>query len=245
MAQFLILLAILLSLYLGVKVFLQANPAHLATFIRRMIGALLCVVALFLLTTGRFAFLAIPVGLAGIAIYMTGRLSLFGGGSSPRSPRPQNGSRVRSKRFEMTLDHDSGQIDGKILQGEYQGQWLSGLNNQALETVYNEVAAKADSDLESLSLIEAYLDSVFPSWREDFHAHPRDGEGAPSSSGPITKEQAYEILGLAPGASESAIRDAHRALMMKVHPDRGGSTFLAAKINEAKDVLLSDHSSAS
>ena len=102
--------------------------------------------------------------------------------------------------------------------------------------------AEVEGDAESLALLDAYLDRRFPTWRETGEGDVGAGQGGAAGSGAMDQQQAYEILGLAPGASPTEIREAHRRLMKRAHPDNGGSTFLAAKVNEAKDVLLRDHS---
>ena len=96
-------------------------------------------------------------------------------------------------------------------------------------------------DAESVALFESYLDRRFPAWRQDAQGHPAGGQGRAASSGKMTDEEAYQILGLQPGASRDEIGRAHRALMKKLHPDQGGSTYLAARVNEAKDTLLRTH----
>jgi hypothetical protein len=137
----------------------------------------------------------------------------------------------------MRLDHDSGTMTGRVLRGEHTGASLDDLDNAAVLKLAEEVAGEGDS----AALLEAYLDRRIPGWRENVEpdANPRSGGAA--DAGPMTDQQAYEILGLLPGATEAEIRAAHRRLMKAVHPDQGGSTFLAAKINQAKDRLLGKH----
>ena len=151
-----------------------------------------------------------------------------------RAPSGARRSTVRSAMLEMELDHESGDMDGTVLTGEQEGARLSALNEAQLLELLQAVSA----DGESAALLEAYLDRRMPGWREDAQSYTGAGQGGATGSGPMTKEEAYQILGLAPGASGQDIREAHRRLMKRLHPDSGGSTFLASKINEAKEVLL-------
>ncbi|NVK44482.1 MAG: DnaJ domain-containing protein [Oceanospirillaceae bacterium] len=145
-----------------------------------------------------------------------------------------NSSRVQTAILDMSLDHDSGVMHGTILQGPLSGRTLGGLS----EPEFLELLQYCRSqDAESARLLEAYLDRRFGErWRSD---DPGDEQThSPEPDGTLSEQEAYAILGLAPGASEEAIISAHRRLMQKLHPDRGGSDYLAARINEAKERLL-------
>lgn len=146
-------------------------------------------------------------------------------------------SRVRSAMIEMELDHDTGAMDGTVLAGSMTGRRLGTLDEAALAALLQECRR---SDPDGVRLLEAYLDRRSPGWREhaqtDEHTRP-GGEAA----GAMSEEEAYQILGLAPGAGPDEIRRAHRALMKKLHPDQGGSTYLAARVNQAKEILLGRH----
>jgi hypothetical protein len=154
-----------------------------------------------------------------------------GTGSAQKSPGQT--ARVETVDLEVELEHDTGAIRGRVRKGAFAGRDFESLTPAEMAHLWQDCRF---SDPQSAQVLEAYLDRAHPTWREDLER--TEGTGAGSSGGGMTRAQALEVLGLKEGAGEDDIRRAHRELMMKMHPDRGGSTFLAAKINEAKDVLL-------
>ncbi|MEP4768441.1 MAG: DnaJ domain-containing protein [Roseibium sp.] len=227
----------LVLLVLGVAAargFVQANPAALAQSLRTYAGIFLLVLSVVFAFTGRIA-LAIPAFGFGVSLLGLARMRRVSGYNPQKSSGQQ--SRVRTAMLEMDLDHDTGDLSGTILAGGYQGRRLDDLSDDDLEAFWQETA----SDDQSRKLVEAYLDRRLAGWRENFEPDGADRQGSATSSGPMTNEEAYQILGLSPVAGDAEIRTAHRRLMKRVHPDQGGSSFLAAKINEAKDTLLRRH----
>jgi hypothetical protein len=156
-------------------------------------------------------------------------------GGGPRAPTGQT-TRVATEWVEMELDHDTGAMRGRVLKGSRAGKSLDALTDDQAIAFYAE-AAGADS--ETARLLEAYLDRrIGADWRSKAsqREQPRDRSRSASA---MSREEAWRVLGLQAGAPEDDIRAAHRRLILNLHPDRGGSDYLAAKINEAKDVLLS------
>jgi hypothetical protein len=159
---------------------------------------------------------------------MLGRLS-----KAARGPSRGRHSEVKTRYVAMTLHHDSGDMDGEVLEGEFVGRRLSGLTQEEIVMIWRE----ARRDDQSVKVLEAYLDRTYgESWGDSGTA---DGSRQTAPGGPMSLEEAYKILGLGPGASEQEIGQRHRDLMKKMHPDHGGSDYLASRINEAKDTLLS------
>jgi hypothetical protein len=174
------------------------------------------------------------LGVGALALLGLWPLSRPFGGRTQKSPGQV--SRVRSAFLEMELDHDSGAMRGRILAGKHEGVTLDALDVATL------VGLLPDIDQESQALLAAYLDRRVPGWREHAQANTATGQGsAPHATGPMTQQEAYQVLGLQPGANDAEISRAHRTLMKKLHPDQGGSTYLAARVNEAKDILLRRH----
>jgi hypothetical protein len=142
-----------------------------------------------------------------------------------------NTSQVQSAFLSMTLDHDTGHLDGQVVQGRFSGRALSNLSFEDLMTFASDV----QSDPESAALLESFLDRAHPDWRERGSASSKPS--APNSM-MMSEDEALQILGLAKGANTDEIKAAYRRLMAQVHPDKGGTDYLAAKINAAKDFLL-------
>ena len=242
----LLVLIVLLSRW-----FAMANPSSLAKWVKWGFIATGAAATIFLGVTGKANLAFIPLALTGLPWLMS-RIA-----AGRMNPHPTAGSRsdVETPYLRMTLDHDSGAMEGSVLQGRHAGRRLDELSEPQLLDLLDECSLRDD---EGRRLLEAYLDRTLGAdWRERAeeraaHTHAGAGTGAGTGQGwgrksagsksagrtPMTREEAYEILGLSPGAREDEIKEAHRALMRKLHPDHGGSNYLAAKINQAKELLL-------
>ncbi len=222
-------------------------PASLARIVRYTGGGLLSIAALVLLLTGRMG-LAIPAAVAAFALFQ-GKLSGLASfarnipGAARFGGRPSSGQKsdIETAWLSMWLDHDTGQMGGRIRQGVLAGARLEQLSLDDLLSLRTELIA----DTESLRLLDSFIERVHGqsagekgSGDTGNKAGAGDKSANRSNGGGMTREEALDVLGLSPGASVEDIKQAHRSLMQKVHPDRGGSSYLATKLNQAKDLLL-------
>lgn len=214
----------------AIRAFNQANPATMAHRLRLAAGYGALAGALIMVVRGGLAY-AFPLAAFGWWL-LDGSRSIGWGGWQGRPSGGQT-SRVMTDHLEMELDHATGAMRGRILKGFFAGREIEDLKPVELAHLWQDCRYV---DPASAQLVEAYLDRVHPTWREDMARSEQERPRGPD--GRMSEEEALDILGLEPGASEAVIRQAHRELMLKLHPDRGGSTYLAAKINEAKDTLL-------
>ena len=224
----------LLTLVIGLwvlHVISKADPKIAARVMKAGGGLLSLALAVFLGLRGEIG-IAIPLGAFGLGLL--GWLPFGPAGFSQRT-RKSSGQRshVRAAFLEMELDHDTGDMNGLIVAGRHQGVTLDRLGVEAL------VGLLAEFDDESRALLMAYLDRREPAWRENAQGDAAARRSV--SSGKMTEQEAYQIIGLEPGANAEAVGLAHRTLMKKFHPDQGGTTYLAARINEAKEILLRRH----
>ena len=231
MSATVLLVALLLVLLGAAMIFLRADPARLASGMRTLGPVLLALIGVTVLLVGR-------QGIGGLIL--SAALAWYGSMRMKRPTtklEPGKHSTVRTAALEMELDHDTGNLEGLVLAGRHEGKMLGTMSLAELQQLYRELPG----DPESRQLLATYLDGRFPVWRKDAEANGGEGLGVSPGSGAMTKEEAYKILGLEAGAAAADVRKAHRRLMQRLHPDIGGTSFLAARINEAKDVLLSNH----
>lgn len=217
------------------KVFVRTDAAAVAKAVKIVGGILALGAAALLAARGRFDMALLLGGFGAWA------LGWWNGAALPwRRAGRANGrfSRIRSAMIEMEIDHATGALGGSVLAGSHAGRSLSDLDQSGLRKVYEECST---FDPEGVALLEAYLDRRFSGWRENAQ---RDGDTRThthAQTGAMSKDEAYQVLGLQPGASVDEIRHAYRTLMKKLHPDQGGTAHLAARVNEAREILLSRH----
>jgi hypothetical protein len=224
-------LILLFLLVQGIKRFARMDAAAAARLVRQGGGVLGMIGALLLLLRGR-------IGLAATVASMMANFAGWrttGAGPTPfrnvgGGARPGRASTARSAMVEMRLDHDSGAMTGRVLAGAYAGRAVETLSRPELVSLRQELML---DDPDGARLLEAYLDRRFAGWRE-----ADQGERQRRAGGAMSRREALEVLGLAEGAGAADIIRAHRTLMKKFHPDHGGSTTLAARVNQAKDVLM-------
>jgi hypothetical protein len=222
------IVALLAALW-GWAAYARLRPAMRAEVLRWGLGGGAALLTVGLAVARRMD-LAAFTGAAAFSILRFGRLGPFviGSGGAGAS----NVSKVRSRFLALSLDHDSGTVSGRVVAGRFAGLDLIDLGEMETRALIEEIAGDADS----VGLLESWLDANRAGWREYFEETARAGGGAASPMD--ADEEAYAVLGLRRGASAEEIKAAHRELMKGVHPDHGGSSYLAAKINEARDRLL-------
>ena len=241
MPYFLLGLLVLVGLYFIYRGLRGTNPRNVQKMLAIVVGLVAATVLIFFAVSGRmgyfgWAMLLLPLLLRWRAIGQAMR--------NMRGPTPGRNSDIETAYLRMRLDHDSGVLSGTVLQGQFEGRNLEELSLEDLMGLLRECRV---NDPQSATVLETYLDRIHGAdWRGtgggagSGEAGSGEGGRAAGAGGSMTRDQAYEVLGLQPGASEAEIRDAHRKLLMANHPDKGGSTFIAAQINQAKDVLLRD-----
>lgn len=220
---------------LVLRVYASASPASLTRAVRRTAFVSAALGALLLLLRVPLGFMF--VGVSAILPLTLRWRALWPDFGAPLNQPHGKSSRIDTKHLRMALDHDSGALDGLVLAGQYRDRLLSKLTLEQLLEVRAECLV---DDPDGVPLIEAFLDRTHgATWRERNSGRQSSGNASSRhASAVMTREEAFEVLGLRPTASAAEIRETHHKLIMKLHPDHGGSDYLAAKINQARDVLL-------
>ena len=233
------ILALIIGIYFIAKWWVQADPKQLILALRWAGILLAAILAIAIFLSGRWHWLP---GLFFFLLPWFLRARTFQTmRKNARGPTAGQSSHISTKYLNMTLDHDSGEMTGQIVNGMFSGKNVSDLDLPKLIDFWRECA---EDDEQSRVVLENYLDRDFPNWRELAGIGPRHEQSYTSSDSPwagasMSLSEAREILNINDNASESDIEKAYRKAMKRAHPDQGGSDWMAAKVNQAKDILLS------
>ncbi|MBL4613536.1 MAG: DnaJ domain-containing protein [Magnetovibrio sp.] len=248
MSFFILGIAVLIAVLLMARWYVSVPPKTLLSGGKWLVFGVALGLVLWLMLSGKLwaAVAALPAilvwlmrMLGGLRIArMLARLIGLGGAakgwSSPGAdggPSSGQSSYVHTRFVVMHLDHGSGHVSGQVLEGRFAGRALESLSLNELLQLYGE----AQIDADSARVVEGYLDRFDANWRD---AHQQDRSTAYADPGNMDRQEAFKVLGLQAGAGADDIKAAHRRLMANLHPDKGGSDYLAQQINRAKDVLL-------
>lgn len=224
-------LATLILIWWVLKFFAGTDPKKMARVAKTFGGIAALGAAGLLMLRGR---MDMAMVLGGVGAWLLGWSATGPGGIR----FPWGGGRLsvaQSAMLAVDLTPEGVVIAGRVTSGSFAGRTLDGLRATEMTALMRELLAQ---DPEGARLLQAYLHGGTPGWGEDAERHGDAGQGGAARPGAMTQQEANEILGLQPGASEEAIREAHRGLMKRIHPDAGGTSGLAARVNQAKDVLL-------
>lgn len=221
------------GLFLLLRWFVSADPKSIVRVLRWVGLALGIAIVVFVIVSGRWSWIWTALIVAFPWLMRARTLSnLF---KTMRGPTPGRTSRIETAYLRMSLDHDSSAMTGEVTAGAFAGRALDDMAIGDLLALLREVAL---ADEQSARVLVAYLDRNHPDWRDEAEAAGAADYGGSTESAAMSRDEAYRILGLEQGATKAAIKEAHRRLMTQFHPDAGGSSYLAARINQAKDVLL-------
>lgn len=215
-------------LWQGARWFATASPRDLAYGLRAGLAGFATLAGTGLLLTGR---IGMAVALAGAVVTAVRATRARGRGADPLPGAGDAASEIETTYLSMRLDRASGSIDGEVRTGALRGRRLRDLGEGQLVGLLETVGR---DDPPSVPLLEAYLDRRYPEWRDAAGS----GQAPAGGTGAMDEPTACSILGVGPGAGAEEIKAAHRRLMAKLHPDHGGSDYLAAQINRAKETLL-------
>lgn len=231
MPQIIIALFIVFGGYWLIKQYGGATPQQAKNMNKKVAGGAAIAFSAFLALRGAFTY-AVPLFALGLGLL--GKVNPFPNGFNWGKKTEGQKSRVTTSVLAMELDHDTQSMTGEVLAGPFKGKSLEHLNTNDLQALYQFCGNAND---QSVSLLEAWLDRNRPEWRNTWAGERRTQSSGTSA---MSRDEAFAVLGLKPDASQQNIKDTHRRLMKEFHPDRGGSDYLAAKINQAKDILLQD-----